>query len=417
MVCRSVFLKRVAWFVAGILLIAGCGSVYLDRARIAFYNNRPDAAADILSNAAEGIPAGDRLILYMEKGTVLHHAGDYPRSIHEFLKASRLMDSQDVISASQQTASMLINDWLTEYKGEYSERLWAHTYLMMNFLLLGRHESALVEAKQALKLFDKFPEALARDYFTRALIAHCFDSLNETNDAYIEYKKLWEQMGNLSPVAEDLYRLAQRLGLIDEAGQYKAYLDKTYSAGQETSEDTPKPSELVLFVGKGRGPIKYPGNIFLPPSIRFSFPQYRIRDFDGHGIRIVASGDRFRVISITTSINDIAGSSLKARAARIAAKEIARAAIKESIARAVEKKNDQLVGILVRGSLMIMEDPDTRCWETLPAFFTLVRIPLAPGKHHVTVIIEGGAGSLKKVDLPEISLENGQRIYRSIRVD
>ena len=175
---RRYLLNLFPWFVAVIFMSAGCGSVHLSRARVAFYDNRSDRAADILDRAAEDIPARDRLIFFMESGTVLHHAGDYPRSIHEFLKASRLMEQQDVISVSRQTASLLINDWLTEYKGEYSERLWVHTYLMMNFLLIGEYESALVEANQALKLFDKYPEALARDYFTRALIALCFDNLD-----------------------------------------------------------------------------------------------------------------------------------------------------------------------------------------------------------------------------------------------
>jgi hypothetical protein len=64
----------------------------------------------------------------------------------------------------------MINDLTATYKGEYSERLWVHTYLMINFLLQNRPDSALVEAKQALEIFDEYPDPLEGDLFTRALL-------------------------------------------------------------------------------------------------------------------------------------------------------------------------------------------------------------------------------------------------------
>ena len=87
----------------------------------------------------------------------------------------------------------MTTEWLTEYKGEYGERLLVHTYQMMNYLLIGKHEDALVEAKQALEIYGKYPSC-SNDYFTRALIAHCYEALGEINDAYIEYKKLSQIM-------------------------------------------------------------------------------------------------------------------------------------------------------------------------------------------------------------------------------
>ena len=112
-----------------------------------------------------------------KKGAILHHAGDFAGSTKMLLRATTLMREQDIISAGQQTASLVTTEWLTDYKGEYAERLLVHTYLMMNFLLMGDNESALVEAKQALEVYDAFPDACNGDYFTRALIAHCFEAL------------------------------------------------------------------------------------------------------------------------------------------------------------------------------------------------------------------------------------------------
>jgi len=72
----------------------------------------------------------------------LHQRGDYDQSSQVFLQASRLLDDTDFISISEQSAALAINDWATTYRGEYAERLWIHTYQMMNFLLLGKAESA-----------------------------------------------------------------------------------------------------------------------------------------------------------------------------------------------------------------------------------------------------------------------------------
>ena len=78
----------------------------------------------------------------MEKGLILHYLGEYEKSCDILLKASNLIKYQDQISISDQSSAVLINDKVTTYKGEYCERLWVHTFLMINFLLQQKNESA-----------------------------------------------------------------------------------------------------------------------------------------------------------------------------------------------------------------------------------------------------------------------------------
>ncbi|NJL59773.1 MAG: hypothetical protein HC887_09155 [Desulfobacteraceae bacterium] len=179
---------------------------------------------------------------------ILHQMGKYEESVQEFLKASDLMKKQDIISVSQQAASLVTTEWITEYKGEYSERLWVHTYLMMNFLLLGKYESALVEAKQSDAIIAQYPVALSNDYFTRALIALCYEMLGEINDAYIVYKKLAESMPDPSVIMPKLHRYAVRLGFQDDVLKYKAMISKPEEEGS---------AEVVLFLGESRAPKKF----------------------------------------------------------------------------------------------------------------------------------------------------------------
>jgi len=404
--CIKSISARLPQFIILFIFIfsAGCVTTQLKEARREFYSNQPVKAAAALSGTKQ-FPDRDKLLLFMEKGLILHHLGKYKESIQELLNASNLIKQQDVISITQQTASLVTTEWITEYKGEYSEQLLVHTYLMMNFLLLNKYEDALVEAKQALKLLDTYPKALAGAYFTRALTAICYENLREINDAYIEYKKLATQLSNPSPVASELYRIGSYLGFKDEAEYYRKFIPAEISASSAAY------GELVLFIGIGSGPVKSPGNIVLPKSIRFSFPQYQSRSSHDPVIMITdSSGRLLNSTLITTDINGLAKASLQERAAKIMTKETARAAAKEAISQAVERKNDEIIGVLLRTAFFLMEEPDTRCWETLPAFLKLLKIPLPPGIHHIKVRIDG-----YETSLPAITVSSGRRVYHSIR--
>jgi hypothetical protein len=96
------------------------------------------------------------------------------------------------------------------------------------------------------------------------------------------------------------------------------------------------------------------------------------------------------------------------------AKETFRAGLKEAVAQAVEEKNDDLVSVLVRAALFALEEPDTRCWQTLPARLDLVRIPLAPESGAIRMGI--GAGWRNSDHLFQTAgLAPGQRAFYSVR--
>jgi hypothetical protein len=387
-------------FPLAVFLFIGCASSGLKNARTAFHHGDAERAADILSDTDDtGL---DRLVYLMEKGLVLHQAGKYEDSIRELRKASDLIREQDIISLSQQTSSLVINEWMTEYKGEYCERLWVHTYLMMNYLLLGENESALVEAKQAQKVYERFPEAISEEYFTQALIALCYENLNEYNDAYIVYKNLAETMKDSSSVRPDVERLAGILGFQDEISGAHPVVHRT--------EDS---SELVLFVSLGKGPVKTSGNIILPPGIRFSFPRYKKQNKRTGTPEVLDSGIRKNTIPVETDVVEVAGNSLDERAKEIYVKEAARLAAKEVIIRQIGKDRDNMVTVLLRIASMVMEQPDTRSWETLPAKLSLIRLPVEPGARRIQIRIRGG-GYADDIDLPETEFSKGRRVFYSI---
>ncbi|MGM0451822.1 MAG: hypothetical protein ACQERN_01485 [Thermodesulfobacteriota bacterium] len=354
-------------------LAAGCASGPLHRARSAFYTGDTADAVNTLDDA-ESVARRDRLLFLMEKGVILHESGRYQESAEMLRQAVDFLEAEEIISVSRQGTTMISSERLSIYRGEYQERLLIHTYLMMNYLLLNRFDSAFVEARQALEIRDEYGKATSGDYFTRALIAHCFEAVGETNGAYIEYKKLAEDMADAAPILPTLYRLARQLGFLDEAAKYKKQM-----AGRPPSSPV---AEALIFVADGQGPVKRPQNIIVPPSIRFSFVRYE-RRFDRFSPpRVTGAASAVSADRVTTDVAGVLDTSLNARAARIIAKEAARVTTKEVIAQNID---DPLAEFLVRIAFFLTEEPDTRNWQTLPAYLTLMRVPLAAGRQVVTV--------------------------------
>lgn len=382
-----------------LLAVSGCASGKLVRARTEFYRGDIHRALQTLEDPVN-VPKRSRLLYFMEKGLIKFEAGRYQQSIDALRSAADLISEQEVVSVSRQGGSLVTSERITHYKGEYEERLLVHTYLVMNYLLIRKYDDALVEAKQALEVINAYPDACRTDFFTRAIIAHCFEVTGEINGAYIEYKKLASDMRDPLPVAEPLYRLAVRLGFSDDAGKYAGWLEQ---AGRRVPRGPPE-AELIVFAAQGRGPVKIPRNIVLPPSIRFSFVSYKpkTRSFLDPEIKGAGIGGQ---VSITTDVTEVLKRSLSERASRIIAKETARVAAKESIASNIE---DPAAEILVRIAFFLTEEPDTRAWETLPAYLTMLRTPLAPGSYHPAVQCNGN----KDMSLPAITVKKGlPRIY------
>ena len=393
-----------------LLLVGGCTSSRLKEARSAFLKDgNAETAVEILEKEGDG-DGLSKLLFHMEKGLLLHQAGRFGESITELRKASDLMKLQDYLSISQQAASVVINDWMTEYKGEYCERLWVHTYLMINYLLVHQYEGALVEAKQALKVFDAYPEALKQAFFSMALIGYCYEIMNEFNDAFIVYKRLAGMMPDASPICPLLRRMGRLSGIGDLP-------DCAMAKGEEGNNGRSSRwnrGELILFVGAGMAPVKVPGNILLPPGIRFSFPRYESRSSAGLEITIDRGKLPIQATTVSTDVMQVARTSLGERAKRIYVKEAARVAAKEVIIHQV-RQEDALAGWLTRMAMIAVEEPDTRSWHTLPAENSFLRIPLDPDTYQLTVHIKGRGDRGNAIDLPVFSVEKGERRFFSIR--
>lgn len=360
-----------------ILLVSGCSSLPLQKARTAFYVGNP-VEADRILKECDQVSQKNKLLCYMEKGLILYYMAEYEKSTQVLLKASALIREQDQISIKDQSSAVLINDSVATYKGEYCERLWVHTFLMMNFLMQHNAESAMVEGRQALEVFDEHRDSLESDHFTRALIALCFENMNLVSDARIEYEKLAQAMGTESVRA------------------------KSFSPGT---------GELVLFIGQSRIPSKVATNIILPPSIRISIPRYDDSPPPSLPVTVRSSGRKLAPMTIiSTDMGKVARQSLNDRSAAILSRQALRAGAKEAIAQKVGE-NNQLVEVMARAVLFLLEEADTRSWQILPGSLSLVRVELDSGVHDLEIL----SGDSRTIQLNAVNIAEGRRTYRSLR--
>ncbi len=357
-----------------LLFLNGCASKTLDAARDNYFIGQHSEAVAILEDCNE-VSRKNVLLCYFEKGSMLYYHDEYQRSSNSLLAAADLIEEQDRISIVDQTTAIVVSDQTTEYKGEYSERLWVHTLQMMNFLLQNDFQSAQVEAKQAIEIFDEFSEALQQDYFTRALVALSFENMGNANSARIEYNKLQEEIGD-------------------------GFIFPSVPRANEF--------EAILFISQSRIPVKISKDIVVPPSVRVSLPEYSNYD-PPQELVIEANGKSVPLFQLTTDLGNVAKLSLKQRVTEIVARQAARAVTKEALAQAVGG-HDDLTEALVRLVLFVAEQADTRSWQTLPAGLTLVRVPMAEGSNRIDIYNDYGTL------LTQLSVEGkrGTRQYFSV---
>lgn len=402
----STFTRYRAALLSAVVLMQGCASSGpLSDARSQFFSGQPQAALNTLET--ESVAKRNHLLAHLDRGLIAHTAGEYQLSINAFKSAASLVDELNLISIREQSASLVTNDWVTAYKGEYSERLWIHAFQMMNFLILNRPEGAAVEARQALQVLDEHGDNLKNDWYTRALIAMSFEAAGKEDSAHIEYKKLLLDTGRDVGLARRAWRNAKRLGRQEDADKFKDLITTSVSTAKTKGE-------LVVFVQTGSIPRKVSGEIFIDPSLYASFPVYPNIPRPNVSLTVNKDGIDQPADVLSVQLVDISRAALAARGTKITTKQALRIAAKKGITDAVSKDN-KILGALFSVAFLASEIADTRSWETLPAHVSLVQIPLDAGTHTVRLQIQDGS-NVHDIAIPNVDITSGKTSYRSFRV-
>lgn len=371
---------RAALIICALVLQACATSAAITTAREQFRQGSTDAALQTLNEA--DVSSRDRLLLLLDTALVAQAAGRYQQSITAFEDAYQLIEKLDYVSARDQTAALVTNDWAIRYSGEFSERLWIHTFQMINYLLLNQPTGAAVEARRAVELYAKHGDVLNNDHFTRYLMALSFEKAGQFDSAMVEYRKL------AGSVEEDALRprnTAQR--------------------------------ELTLLIATGFIEPKFPGDLIIDINARVSFPYYPDIDQRAPAIDVTEGSKTLETTRVDTRLLSIARSALAKRGKTIASRHAVRLAAKYSLAQSIEDE-DPLAGGIARLFLLAIEQADTRSWETLPAYLSLVRVELPAKASSVTIQIASADRFNSAIErrTVQLDLDDSESQFHMIRV-
>lgn len=356
--------------VAMLLTLSGCVHSGLYPARENFYLGRFDRASDNLSSL--GNDKDNRILLLMERGTILQAQGKYKDSTRDWVEAWELSKELDYYSISRGAASLAVNERVKTFNGMPYERTLLHSFAAKSFIAMNMWDDAAVEARNIMyraQNIGKFPD----DPYSQYLAGFCMEMINDYDGAMRQYAAADKLLENLTITAQGRIMPASTNSL---------------------PKDANVESELVCFLLFGRAPAEYgswQGN--------FQWGQ------DPY-VELYSGGKYLGRSYNFTNTQKLLAETQKQLAALRAAKDVTRIVLKEVAAEAVSERN-QYLGEIVRLVLFSLEaaGSNERRWETLPNWMQIARVPCPPDIKEYEAVFKGMNGrilSRKTVKSPMI---------------
>lgn len=415
-----------------------------------YYNMRPamiqgdwnTAAAMMEKGKEDPYGEGDRVMYWLNLGTILHYAQKPEDSNANLIKAEAAMQELWTTSIGAEVGSMLSNDTVKDYGGEDFEKVLVYLYTSLNNVKLGKGQDAIVEARRAdeflkkmLVQYNKEGElgtVYKQDAFILWLIGLYYEMEGSTNDAFLTYKAALEAyqtdyagtFGMPAPkfLGEDLVRTATMMGFSDDAAKYKAELGAT----GETLDKLKEMGELIVVHGNGESPSKreliFDGTMPDGYVMAIAIPEF-VAQPPRTAYATIKVGDTSANSELAEPMTNIVLKNFELRLPGIKTKAIARAIVKylaTKAASAVAGGSDSALGSIVglAGNIAAAasEAADLRSWTTLPAQFNIGRVWLPPGTHTVDVTYhDAGGAQVGKGEQLTVEVVAGKRVIVSVR--
>ncbi|HWV37415.1 MAG TPA: hypothetical protein VN033_02945 [Vulgatibacter sp.] len=406
------------------LLGAGCAT-YTDRnreARLAL--QRGDLAESLAKfNALLGVESSRDLperwgsetaLTVLERATVLQAKGEYGVSARDYTASEKELELLDLANDTVGSIGQYVySDDATRYKTTPTEKLLLNAFNMVNYLAMGDLSGARVEARRfevmRRYLRDWSPEE-SHGAFGAYLAGFVAERSGEPDVALRYYDEVLAESS-----APSLHDAIRRLALVApyRTPRLKAVID----AGPPPASAAP-PTEILFILKTGAAPHKQAKRIPVGlamglasnyvtgdtkvleyGALKFvSYPELiPSREwFRGASVRVDGAAHPVdRVTDISKEIvaeyekvkPKIIGSALTRLIVRAASAEAARAAGSQQ-----SRGLGLLAAMVVEGSMVALDTPDTRSWSTLPARVELTRIQVPPGTREVEIELYGRTG-------------------------
>lgn len=390
-----------------VFALVGCAtfSGHLPEFKSRLRAGNPMAAAENVKEKALQ-DSGDQVVHLFEYATALQAARQFDESTKAFLKAEDLTDIKDYHSLSRITGSLLLNEGMVQYKGEDYEKVLINAMLAINFLSVGKLESAQVETRKLNDKLYKYRFEAKRNYEQNAFAFYISAMIWEENknwdSAFIDYKRTYELNPNFSYIKDDLLRAAKRARRNEDLAKWK----KEFKTPSKLAEPSSTDGELVLVFAQGWAPEKRPHpNWATIPKL------YPVHSETKSANLVVESKGKEESQSIY-SVEDVAIKTMDDAYAPLIAKRAAGIATKAVVADQLRQKN-QLLGDLSWIAMNVMDRADLRQWSSLPQTFQVARMRLPKGKYRAQAAGLNGLGkdTGETSEWMDVELKAGKRTF------
>jgi uncharacterized protein len=404
-----------------VMTLSGCAtySDWVGHMEADISQGKPDKALEVLDKHASRNK--DAVLFLLNKAMLQRMARDYEASNSSFEAAKALISQLSAISVSEQSEALTVNDMMRSYTGDYYEQVLIHVFEALNYLALHQPDQARVEALQLdVKLKQHGDNSNYEDGFARFLAGIIYEDLGEWDDAMISYRQAYDAYRRYPeqlhmPVPQqlkfDLIRLADKVGLTDEAARYRKEFN-IESVMQIPSAD----GELIFILNSGLAPLKRSIETRAITDsgqlVTISMPVYEDR-------RTTVTLARISIQNETTStdlvenVDTLAIDALQKQKPVILARAIARAVVKTKASKEAERRDDAL-GLVLNITNAITDRADTRSWSTLPNRIYLARLPLPAGHHRIEVNLMDRLGNPVAKKSYDLDITAGDKDFISL---
>lgn len=374
--------KRAPWALGLTLLACASQNYVAKKGHNHFRNSEYEAAA--IEFEKELPQAKANVVLYrLDAGMSRFRLGQYREAIQHFLAAEKQTEIKDYTSVSEEVGTLLASDNVRGYKGEDYEKLMINVYLALSYAALGEFDEARVEARKINHAIGRLVHDGKRNYSEWPLARYLSGMLWEYDrgfdNAYIEYKKVYELDPTFPGIGGDLVSMARKNGAQEDLQKWsKIFPDARTRALKKGSR------EWVVFYESGQIARKVPrGEDPSLPTIPYSTS-------DERGFRIKSGSQTYECGAKAMDLARTARNYLEDRIVRMKLAKIAGMAAKYAAAQAVSHASDsEGLGLITYFALMAMDQADLRSWMSLPHDLYMCRFADVPADGVLEVEILG----------------------------
>ena len=344
-----------------------------------FKNKQYESAQNVLETNEE-----DYLIKILNKSIILQAQGKFKESNSLLFEVKNIIKWNDFLTIKDSTLSFVLNEKYKKHQLAEYEQFLVQVYVVLNFLYLNDHDSALVELRNLdnaiynLKQNNSNFSFLDKTHISY-LSGMVYEMAGKYDEAFIDYMRVAQVNPNHPYLKFDLYRTASYSHQYSKArdiaikheipNEYKKYIDNNPN----------RYGHAIFLYHQGMSPLKDEHSNFS------NVPVFIKRMSHSDRMEVYLNNSHYGHTFTFLDIEKLAVDFQEAQVKSIHKKEMARKVLKEMAAWAVALPSGFVSVAATRTAFQHTGEADLRSWYLLPQTIQIARIGVKQGTYNVKI--------------------------------